>query len=206
MATPGNENETRVGGRTWLLLQVLTLSRIVLAVILAAILFFAELSSGILFLGLILIASIELTDVLDGRLARRWGLVTEFGAALDPYADSVTRLIVYWGLASAGMVLYLVMLVMALRDVTVAYCRITLTRHGKSVSALWSGKIKAMIQGAGAMAAVLGPLYWSRTGTWTINLISWVVIGATAASVIEYAAAAYSATRQTRKERREGSE
>ena len=67
-----------------------------------------------------------------------------WGAALDPYMDSFSRLIVYWTLACAGLVTPLVPLVMALRDVTVAYCRIFLARAGHTVAANWSGKIDSV--------------------------------------------------------------
>jgi len=93
--------------------------------------------------GLVLLAAMELTDLLDGFAARRFGVVTEWGAALDPYMDSFSRLIVYWTLACVGLIMPLVPLVMALRDVTVAYCRVFLARAGHSVAANWSGKIKS---------------------------------------------------------------
>jgi phosphatidylglycerophosphate synthase len=81
---------------------------------------------------------------------------------------------------------------MALRDITVAYCRITLSRFGKTVSAKRSGKIKAVFQGVGAIVIILGPLYWPYTGKWTLHLLSWLIISVTLFSIIEYAAGAIS--------------
>ena len=45
---------------------------------------------------------IELTDALDGAIARARGVTSELGATLDPLTDSMSRLIVYWTLAAAG--------------------------------------------------------------------------------------------------------
>ena len=137
-------------------------------------------------LGLFLLAAMELTDLLDGFVARRFGVVTEWGAALDPYMDSFSRLIVYWTLACVGLTLPLVPLVMALRDVTVAYCRIFLARAGHTVAANWSGKIKALVQGLTAMVIVGEPVYRPLLGSWLTSLGAWVVIVVTLASAVEY--------------------
>jgi CDP-diacylglycerol--glycerol-3-phosphate 3-phosphatidyltransferase len=137
-------------------------------------------------LGLFLLAAMELTDLLDGFVARRFGVVTEWGAALDPYMDSFSRLIVYWTLACSGLTLPLVPLVMALRDVTVAYCRIFLARAGHTVTANWSGKIKAVVQGVTAMVIVGEPVYRPLLGSWLTSLGAWVVIVVTLASAAEY--------------------
>ena len=136
--------------------------------------------------GLCLLAAMELTDLLDGFVARRFGVVTEWGAALDPYMDSFSRLIVYWTLACVGLTLPLVPLVMALRDVTVAYCRIFLARAGHTVAANWSGKIKAGVQGVTAMLIVGEPIYRPLLGSRPASLGAWVVIVVTLASAVQY--------------------
>lgn len=181
----------------YVLVQLLTLSRIPMAIIFGLTLSFSDWSYGILLFCLALLGLIEISDLLDGFSARRLDIVSEEGAMLDPYADSVSRLIVFWSLASASVrgthyIIFLVPLVMAVRDVTVAYSRIVLTRHNRSVAAKKSGKIKAIVQGVGAFLILLGPVYWNLTGTWTTGVLSWIVIIATAASVVEYAASAIS--------------
>jgi CDP-diacylglycerol--glycerol-3-phosphate 3-phosphatidyltransferase len=149
---------------------------------------------------------LERTDLFDGILARKTGAVTEWGAMLDPYADSISRITVYWALAYRGLAMALVPLIMACRDVTVAYCRILLMRSQKSVSARWSGKVKAQFQSVGSVLLLLGPLYWETTGRWTLYAISGVVAGVTAASIYEYAAAAISASRGMKEKEEQGSE
>ena len=191
------------GGRrgSFLLVQAVTLVRIPLAVAFAACLLSLGWSRvGVRVVLLVLLLLAELTDSLDGLLARRLGVASEWGAMCDPYADSVSRLVVYWAAAVSGLVLPLVPLVMALRDVTVAYCRIVLSGHGRTVSANLSGKIKALVQSLAAILAVLGPRYWPHTGRWTVHAISWTVIVVTAASAIQYVTAALSASREARAE------
>ena len=176
------------------LLSLITLARIPLAVAFALLILLADSSVPVVAVGLALLIVAELTDLLDGLLARRWGLTSEWGAMLDPFSDSVSRLLIYYALAGAKMMLPVVPLVMALRDVTVAYCRIVLTKRGKSVSANLSGKIKAIVQCSAAMLAVLGPIHWKYTGQWTVTALSWIVLMVTAASVVQYGRAAVAAT------------
>jgi CDP-diacylglycerol--glycerol-3-phosphate 3-phosphatidyltransferase len=172
---------------------LLTLSRGPLAVVFALLLLVPDQTLTTLVASLLVLLLIEVTDMADGFLARQLKAVTEWGAMLDPYADSVSRIVVYWGMAMTGLVLPAVPLVMAIRDVTVAYCRITLSKKGRSVAANISGKVKAWFQGVGAFLLVLGPYYWSYTGEWPRLALSWIVLVVTAASMVQYVSAAYSA-------------
>ena len=177
---------TAVSGK-YLLVQAVTLARIPLAIVLAVLLAISEsLTTSVLIAGSILLAISELTDFLDGQLARRLGVVSETGAMLDPYSDSVSRLIVYWSLANVGLALSFVPLVMAVRDVTVAYCRITWVRQGKSVSAKWSGKIKAAVQGLCAFALLWTPALGESIRAWAAPALSWLVVAVTVYSAIDY--------------------
>ena len=176
--------------RSFLLVQGITLTRIPLAIIFAFVLLKMKSSESHLTASLVLLAVMETTDFFDGRLARRYAVRSEFGSMLDPYADSISRIIVYWALACGGLVLSLVPLSMAFRDITVAYCRVILTRHGHSVSARWSGKIKAGFQGIGAIVMTLGPVYWAWTGEGIVAVFSWILIVVTLGSMVEYVRAA----------------
>ena len=193
--------------RRAVLVTAVTVVRIPIAVAFAVSFLLMTPSLTRAWIGLILLGAIEASDMLDGLLARRLKATSEWGATLDPYADSFSRLVVYWTLAVGGVALAAVPLVMALRDVTVAYCRISLARQGRTVAAHMSGKIKAVVQGAGAMLLVGGPIYLplvatliglivagpvdqNRVGTWTNMAFSWIVIVVTAWSIIDYVRAA----------------
>ncbi|MBW3596139.1 MAG: CDP-alcohol phosphatidyltransferase family protein [Planctomycetes bacterium] len=172
----------------YVLVQAVTLVRIPLAIAFSALLLSSQkpFSPTVLIVGSGLLVLSEITDFLDGQLARRLGVVSETGAMLDPYSDSVSRLIVYWSLASVGLALAFVPLVMAIRDVTIAYCRITWVRQGKSVSAKWSGKIKAAVQGVCAFLLLWSPVYRGPAGAWVVPALSWLVIAVTVYSAIDY--------------------
>jgi CDP-diacylglycerol--glycerol-3-phosphate 3-phosphatidyltransferase len=189
------EEKNRKSG--YLLLQLMTLGRIPIAALFLIVLIYGKDTTSNLILNLILLLIIEFTDLFDGKIARRSGLASEWGATLDPFADSVSRLIVYWALATKGLVIFLVPFIMALRDITVAYSRIVLAQNNRTVSAKKSGKLKATVQAIGAYLALFGPYYWEYTGRWSFYALSWIIITVTLLSAIAYVKDALSSSRWT---------
>ncbi len=174
----------------WAVVMGLTLARIPLAAAFASVLLTGgnragESVNAYRWGALAMLAVIELTDGLDGFLARRWQVPSKLGAIADPYADSVSRLTVYWALAAAGLTSGVLPLVMAVRDITVAYCRLVWVDANLSPGALLSGKLKAVAQGVGAFTLLLGPMF-VPSWDWLGPLTTWFVGLATLASLIAY--------------------
>ena len=173
---------------------VVTASRVPLAAAAAVLLVRGRMSGLEPWVVLCLLALIEATDVFDGILARRLGVAGLFGELFDPYCDSIARLLTYFGLASAGLCPWWLVLLMAVRDVSVAYVRITLILSGRKAAARFSGKLKAIAQGAGgiALAAVfaIGPLAPRLELRRLSPIIAWLVAAATAWSLVDYSVAA----------------
>jgi CDP-diacylglycerol---glycerol-3-phosphate 3-phosphatidyltransferase len=174
----------------------LTGSRLVFAAGVAGLATWSEDKVWATVVSLALLVLVELTDLLDGFLARRYDAVSDFGKAFDPYCDSVSRLTVYWALAVAGRCPAWVPLVMAVRDVTVSYARIMMTRRGGDVSARFSGKFKAVVQGGCAFVLMAALPQW--LGAEACRAIYWSCGGAVAAvtlwSLCDYTMAAVSAS------------
>jgi CDP-diacylglycerol--glycerol-3-phosphate 3-phosphatidyltransferase len=167
----------------------ITLARVPLACAFALVLILWSDGFAHLTVCLGLLALIEATDILDGFLARRLRVDSDLGAMLDPLADSISRLTVYWALAASGLVYLVVPLVMAARDITVGYCRLWRMREGRSVKARLSGKLKAVVQGVASVGILLQPLYENHLGEpgrWTAPVWSYLVIAATIVSGIDY--------------------
>jgi CDP-diacylglycerol--glycerol-3-phosphate 3-phosphatidyltransferase len=171
-----------------------TASRLFLALPVAVLTPWSKAQMWATVVSLVLIAAIEISDVVDGHLARVHNSVSPFGKMFDPYADSVSRLIVYWSLAIIGRCVPFVPLVMAVRDVTVAYCRMHILRRGMDISARGTGKLKALVQGVCAFLLMAGPLYWGQHGRIWILGLSGAVIFMTLASMIDYGLAAVRAS------------
>lgn len=132
----------------------------------------------------ILVATLELTDLVDGLLARRLGVTSDFGRLFDPYCDSVSRLIVFFGLAAAGRGEYWLVLVMAVREISQAYLRMSAIRKGTVVAARLSGKAKAALQGLSALALVSGPLWWKEE--WAGGIVLTLVILVASVTVLSF--------------------
>lgn len=174
-----------------LLVNLLTGSRLLLAAGVAALTPWSDGRHWAIWSSVALVALIECTDLLDGHLARSRGVVSRFGKMFDPYADSVSRLTVYWSLAVVGRCWPVLPLVMAVRDVTVSYARIIMTRRGMDLGARYTGKLKAWFQGLGGILLMAGPLYWwAGSGATIVHVVSGAVTAVTVASMLDYVAAA----------------
>jgi len=97
----------------------------------------------------------ELSDFLDGIVARKTGTAGPLGGILDPLADSLARLTMYFAMALAGWITIAVPLAMTARDIVVAYTRIVQALTGGKTSARTSGKLKAFVQGAGIFIIII---------------------------------------------------
>jgi CDP-diacylglycerol--glycerol-3-phosphate 3-phosphatidyltransferase len=88
---------------------------------------------------------IEISDLLDGHLARKLGQESEAGKVLDPLADSLARLTYFLCFAVSGHLPAWILLVLVYRDVGVSYVRVLFSRSGVMMSARVSGKVKAWV-------------------------------------------------------------
>ena len=92
--------------------------------------------AGILFI----LASI--TDFLDGFIARKYNLITDFGKLLDAIADKVLVNSVLIILSSQGFIHPIIPVVIIVRDSIVNSIKMLAASKGKVVAAIKSGKIK----------------------------------------------------------------
>ncbi len=115
-------------------------------------LFFMIDSVWSLWVFMILFGISELTDLLDGKLARQMDMVSDFGKLMDPFADSISRFTIFLCFLSAGYAPVWVIAIFFYRDVLVSIIRVFAIKSGIVVAARTSGKIKAWIQ----FLAILG--------------------------------------------------
>ena len=127
-------------------INLLTFSRIVLA----AIIFLLLMSSDGYLLALILFYIAGLTDWLDGYLARKYNAVSQLGEVLDPIADKILIVFVFFGLA-VNLTSYLIGFIASLiitREIWVGALRDLNSRNNKSeaTKVTFLAKIKTTIQ------------------------------------------------------------
>jgi CDP-diacylglycerol--glycerol-3-phosphate 3-phosphatidyltransferase len=124
--------------------NILTVSRIVFAIVLVFLLEEGTQIGNILAVIIFTIAS--LTDFYDGHLAHKRGLVSDFGKIMDPVADKILLLSVFGVLAHIGMIAWWMFIVIAVREVLVTGSRLMACRKGQVLAAERAGKIKTVVQ------------------------------------------------------------
>jgi CDP-diacylglycerol--glycerol-3-phosphate 3-phosphatidyltransferase len=105
-------------------------------------------------LGVFLVAAI--TDRFDGDLARKRGLVTDFGKIVDPIADKALMGMAFVGLSILGELWWWVTAVVIFRELGITLMRFWVIRHGV-MAASRGGKLKTVLQVV-ALAIYLCPL------------------------------------------------
>lgn len=94
-----------------------------------------------------LLSLCEFSDLFDGFLARRKNQVTDLGKVLDPMADSITRITVFFTFTQGVVQLpLLLVLVFVYREFIVNTLRTLCALKGVALAARASGKVKAILQ------------------------------------------------------------
>jgi CDP-diacylglycerol--glycerol-3-phosphate 3-phosphatidyltransferase len=88
---------------------------------------------------------LAMSDGIDGWLARKQG-TTRSGAFLDPLADKVVVLGALFALVAKGIVWWLPVAIIAVREVAMSIYRSVVGRHGISIPARNSAKLKTLMQ------------------------------------------------------------
>jgi len=109
-----------------------------------------------------------LTDMLDGKIARKYNLVTDFGKFIDPLADKFMVIgsaiaILVWmmllGKTPLALVFVWVVLIILLRELGVTSLRLVVAgKSGIVVAASMLGKIKTVSQMAGTVIILMEPI------------------------------------------------
>ncbi len=148
----------------------ITLARVLLIPIFMVVLLWQFKGSDIC--AAIIFAVASLTDGIDGHIARKHNLVTDFGKFLDPLADKLlvsTALICLTGLGRINA--YMTVIIIA-REFIVTGLRSIAAAKGVVIAAIMTGKVKTCIQIA---ACILAILFWDERfyiGGYSIGYIS----------------------------------
>lgn len=182
----------RIDRRSLNMPNLITLSRLVLSIVL-----FAIISGGHSWIAatvMFLVAAA--TDALDGFIARKYGLVTTLGRILDPFADKIIICGAFLFLVAqpnSGVNAWMALIVFG-REMFITSLRAFLEQHGRDFSAVWSGKIKMVLQ----CAAVAGSLLslderFAAVATFILarDVILWAAVAVTIYSGVEYTFRAY---------------
>ena len=114
---------------------------------------------------LVLFCVASFTDFLDGYLARRWHLVTDFGKFADPLADKllVTSALVLF--AEQGAFAGWMVCVIIARELIITSLRVVAANKGRVLAATWTGKVKTCVQIGGIIAIYLYYIFIGAVGS-----------------------------------------
>jgi len=138
----------------------LTLTRIFLSVLIIILLLFPFQTAGInfpqlfinekivvdvkyLMAGLLFVFA-SITDFLDGHIARKYNMITDFGKLMDAIADKMLVNSVLIILSASGFISPIIPIVIVLRDTIVNSIKMIAASKGKVVAAIKSGKLKTV--------------------------------------------------------------
>ncbi|MEU4095387.1 CDP-diacylglycerol--glycerol-3-phosphate 3-phosphatidyltransferase [Streptomyces sp. NPDC026673] len=120
-----------------------------------------------------------ITDLFDGELARRYGLVTDFGKIADPIADKAIMGAALIGLSALGDLPWWVTAVILFRELGITLMRFWVIRWGV-IPASRGGKLKTLTQGVAVGMYILiltGPLATLRAVLMGAAVVLTVVTG-----------------------------
>ena len=141
--------------------NVLTIGRILFIPLFILILTLGH-SQGSHLLAAVIFAVASITDYLDGYLARKWNVVSNFGKFADPMADKLLVMSAFIMLIELGMAPAWVVAIIICRELAVTGLRLLLVETGGTVlAAAMPGKIKTFSQ---MFAIIFLLLHWNLIG------------------------------------------
>ena len=97
-------------------------------------------------LAMIIFTIASITDFLDGDLARKYHLITNFGKFADPLADKLLVMTAFITLVGAGVIPMWIVAIIVCRELAVTGLRLLLVNDGEVLAAAWPGKVKTATQ------------------------------------------------------------
>lgn len=126
----------------------------------------------------------SLTDLLDGKIARKYNLVTNFGKFMDPLADKLLVCSALICLIELGQVPAWMIIIIISREFIISGFRLVASDNGVVIAASYWGKFKTVFQ----MLAVILLIANIPALSLVSNLCLWIALILTVISLVDYIA------------------
>ncbi len=131
-------------------------------------------------LGIFAVAS--LTDLLDGKIARKYHLITNFGKFMDPLADKLLVCSAMIAFVELGQMPSWVVIVIISREFAISGFRLVAADNDVVIAASWWGKIKTVFQ----MVMVILMIADINRLALATEIVMWAALALTLISMIDY--------------------
>lgn len=135
-------------------------------------------------ISLVLFIVASLTDLLDGKIARKYNLVTNFGKFMDPLADKLLVCSALICLIELKQLPAWMVIIIISREFIISGFRLVASDNGVVIAASYWGKFKTTFQ----MVAVVLLILNIPALSLITNLCVWVALALTVISLIDYIA------------------
>ena len=163
----------------------LTILRVILIPFFVVFMLFDITGAADKWIALVIFCVASLTDMLDGKIARKYNLVTNFGKFMDPLSDKLLVCTALICLTSMNRLNVIVVLVIIAREFIISGFRLVASDNGIVIAASYWGKFKTVSQ----MALII-VLIMDLGGVWNVvgTVLTWVALLLTIVSLIDYIA------------------
>ena len=163
----------------------LTILRVILIPFFVVFMLFDITGAADKWIALVIFCVASLTDMLDGKIARKYNLVTNFGKFMDPLADKLLVCTALICLTSMNRLNVIVVLVIIAREFIISGFRLVASDNGIVIAASYWGKFKTVSQ----MALII-VLIMDLGGVWNVvgTVLTWLALLLTVVSLIDYIA------------------
>ncbi len=126
----------------------------------------------------------SLTDLLDGKIARKYNLITDFGKFMDPLADKLLVCSAMIGLIELGRIPSWIVIIIIAREFTISGFRLIAADNGRVIAASYWGKFKTTFQMIMVILMIADiQISWVQILT---QIIMWIALALTIISLIDY--------------------
>jgi CDP-diacylglycerol--glycerol-3-phosphate 3-phosphatidyltransferase/cardiolipin synthase len=146
-------------------------------------------------LAALIFAVASLTDALDGYIARKYDLVSNFGKLMDPLADKLLVVSAFACFVELGIIPAWILIVILAREFTITGLRSVAAGEGVIIAAGFSGKLKTVFQMLAVLALLLEelpihgiypPPFFMRHADDIAQTVLWIAVLLTIYSGVEY--------------------
>ncbi len=145
---------------------------------------FGGISEYVDYIALAIFVIASLTDLLDGKIARKHNLITNFGKFMDPLADKLLVCSAMICLSAMGRIPAWIVIIIISREFVISGFRLIASDNGKVIAASYWGKFKTtfqmvmvilMIADIGALSVVTDIVMWVALALTIISLADYLI-------------------------------